>query len=91
MVGGAFTVAVGTWAGDATLEGVKHGIATLGFDLRGTWTSATGRGVVAGFVHNAFDKIGIRQILRHGATDGFRRTAQVTEPRLVGLEVSFSL
>ena len=60
-------------------------------DLRGTWTSATGRWVVAGFVHNAFDKIGIRQILRHGASDGFRRTAQVTEPRLVGLEVSFSL
>ena len=60
-------------------------------DLRGTWTSATGRWAVAGFVHNAFDKIGIRQILRHGATDGFRRTAQVTEPRLIGLEVSYSL
>ena len=61
------------------------------FDLRGTWTSATGRWVVAGFVHNAFDKIGIRQILRHGATDGFRRTAQVSEPRLMGLELSYRL
>ena len=61
------------------------------FDLRGTWTSPSSQWTVTGFVHNAFDKIGIRQILRHGAVDGYRRTAQVSEPRLMGLEVSYSL
>ncbi|MDZ7684868.1 MAG: hypothetical protein U5O39_07530 [Gammaproteobacteria bacterium] len=37
------------------------------------------------------DEIGIRQIERDGATDGFRRTAQVTEPRLYGLELAYKL
>ena len=61
------------------------------FDLRGTWTSPSSQWTVTGFVHNVFDEIGIRQILRHGAVDGYRRTAQVSEPRLLGLEVSYSL
>ena len=59
-------------------------------DLRATWTSADERWIVAGFVNNVFDEIGIRQILRHGQADGFRRTAQVTEPRLYGIDVTFS-
>jgi len=42
-------------------------------------------------VNNVFDEIGIRQILRHGAADGYRRTAQVTEPRVYGLEVTYNL
>ena len=57
-------------------------------DLRTTWTSADERWVVSGFVNNVFDEIGIRQILRHGAADGYRRTAQVTEPRVYGIEVT---
>lgn len=60
-------------------------------DLRATWTSLDQRLIVGGFVNNVFDDIGIRQILRHGATDGYRRTAQVTEPRVVGLEVTYKL
>ena len=60
-------------------------------DLRATWTSPSSQWSATGFVHNVFDKIGIRQILRHGAVDGYRRTAQVSEPRLVGLEVAYRL
>ena len=61
------------------------------FDLRATWTSPSSRWTMTGFVHNVFDEIGIRQILRHGGSEGFRRTAQVSEPRLIGLEASYSL
>ena len=59
------------------------------FDLRATWTSADQQWVISGFVNNVLDEIGIRQILRHGGSDGFRRTAQVTEPRLWGVELSY--
>ena len=61
------------------------------FDVRGMWTSPTARWSAVAFVHNVFDDIGIRQILRHGAVDGYRRTAQVTEPRVFGLEISYRL
>ncbi|MEM7000529.1 MAG: TonB-dependent receptor [Pseudomonadota bacterium] len=61
------------------------------WDLRATWRSADEQWTVAGFVNNVTDKIGIRQILRHGATDGFRRTAQVSEPRHFGLDVTYNL
>ena len=60
-------------------------------DLRGTWRSADQHWTVAAFVNNVMDEIGIRQILRDGAAQGFRRTAQVTEPRHFGLEVAYTL
>ncbi len=60
-------------------------------DLRATWTSADESWIVAGFVNNVFDEIGIRQILRHGAGDGYRRTAQTTEPRVYGLELTYNM
>lgn len=59
-------------------------------DLRATWTNPNGNWIVTGFANNIFDDIGIRQILRHGSTDGYRRTAQVTEPRMLGLEFTYS-
>lgn len=59
-------------------------------DLRATWTSPSESWVVSGFVNNVTDELGIRQILRHGEEDGYRRTAQVTEPRVVGLELSYT-
>ena len=59
-------------------------------DLRATWTSPSQAWVVSGFVNNVTDELGIRFIERHGAVDGYRRTAQVTEPRLYGLEVSYT-
>ena len=61
------------------------------WDVRATWRSADEKWTVAGFVNNVTDEIGIRQILRHGASDGYRRTAQVTEPRLYGIELSYTL
>lgn len=59
-------------------------------DLRATWTSPAERWIVSGFVNNVFDEIGIRQILRNGAENGYRRTAQVTEPRVYGVELTFN-
>ena len=60
-------------------------------DLRATWTSADEDWIVSAFVNNVFDEIGIRQILRHGAADGYRRTAQVTEPRVYGVELTYNI
>lgn len=59
-------------------------------DLRATWTSAEESWIVSGFVNNVFDEVGIRQILRHGAADGYRRTAQVSEPRVFGVELTYN-
>jgi len=59
-------------------------------DLRATWTSPSESWVVSGFVNNVADDLGIRFIERHGEADGYRRTAQVTEPRVFGLELSYT-
>jgi outer membrane receptor protein involved in Fe transport len=59
-------------------------------DVRATWTSPSESWIVSGFVNNVTDDIGIRFIERHGYEDGYRRTAQVTEPRVFGLEVSYT-
>jgi outer membrane receptor protein involved in Fe transport len=59
-------------------------------DLRATWTSPSESWIVSGFVNNVTDELGIRFIERHGQTDGYRRTAQVTEPRVFGVELSYT-
>lgn len=59
-------------------------------DLRSTWTSATESWIVSAFVNNVFDEIGIRQILRSGSDTGYRRTAQVSEPRVFGVELTYN-
>ncbi|XOV87717.1 MAG: TonB-dependent receptor [Pseudomonadota bacterium] len=61
------------------------------YDLRATYTSSDEQWKVSGFVNNLLNEVGIRQVFRHGAGDGFRRTAQVTEPRVYGLELTYSL
>ena len=58
-------------------------------DLRATWTSADEAWVVAGYINNVMDKIGVRQLEAHGEDQGFRRTGQLTEPRMGGIEVSY--
>jgi iron complex outermembrane receptor protein len=60
-------------------------------DVRGSWRSPEERWIVSGFVNNVTDEIGIRQIIRHGDTDGYRRTAQVSEPRVYGVELTYNL
>ncbi|MFU8814774.1 MAG: hypothetical protein ACNA7W_05480 [Pseudomonadales bacterium] len=60
-------------------------------DLRAAWREPSNRWVVSGFVNNVTDERGIRQILRTGEEEGFRRSAQVSEPRMFGLEVSYNL
>ncbi len=56
-------------------------------DLRATWHSPTENWMVALFVNNVFDDIGIRQIDRSGESDNFRRSGATTDPRLWGVEV----
>ena len=58
-------------------------------DLRATWKSDDDAWVVAGYINNVMDKIGIRQLEAHGESQGFRRTGQLTEPRMAGVEVSY--
>ena len=58
-------------------------------DLRATWKSDDEAWVVAGYINNVMDKIGIRQLEAHGESQGFRRTGQLTEPRMAGIEVSY--
>lgn len=49
--------------------------------------------VVAAFVDNVFDDIGLRQIEQYGATEsgGWRRTGTPTDPRLYGFEVRYKM
>lgn len=61
------------------------------FDFRATWTSPDEQWIVTGFVNNIMDEIGIRQIEGHGEGEGFRRTGMVTEPRMYGVEVTYSM
>ena len=60
-------------------------------DLRATFTSSDSRWVVSGFVNNVLNKLGIRQIETASEWSGFVRTGQVTEPRHVGLEVTYKM
>ena len=61
------------------------------WDARATWSSVTGKFTVSAFVNNILDEIGIRQIEPDVEENGFRRTAQVTEPRIYGLELHVKL
>jgi len=60
-------------------------------DLRATWKSPSESWAVSGFVNNVANEIGIRQIELESAVNGFGRTAQVTEPRLYGIEIAYTL
>jgi len=61
------------------------------WDARATWASVTGRYSVSAFVNNILDDIGIRQIEPGQEEVGFRRTSQVTEPRIYGVEFQVKL
>ena len=84
-----------SWIDDVNFSAFESALDTAPsyqrIHLRATWTSPSESWVVSGFVNNVTDEIGIRQILRHGAADGYRRTAQVSEPRVVGVEVNYTL
>ncbi|MFT7383934.1 MAG: hypothetical protein ACI90G_001517, partial [Urechidicola sp.] len=60
-------------------------------DLRATWMSRSEEWQVSAFVNNVQNEIGIRQIQRGTESEGFRRSAQVTEPRVYGLELAYTL
>ena len=55
-------------------------------DLRGTWTSYTGRWQVTGYVQNALDEIGIREYVDNYFNQGIAM-GRLTEPQEVGVQV----
>ena len=60
-------------------------------DLRATWTSASSQWVVAGYVNNVFDDVGVLQVLRNGEDENYRQSSGVTSPRQYGVELSYML
>ncbi len=60
-------------------------------DLRMVWTSVGSNWVVAGFVNNVFDEVGVLQVLREGEDEFFRHSSGTTLPRLYGVEISYRL
>ena len=60
-------------------------------DLRATWKNSDENIIVAGFVNNVLNEIGIRQLETTGESEGFRRMGQVTEPRVFGVEVTYKM
>ncbi len=61
------------------------------WDARTTWKSPQNRWIVSAFVNNITDVLGIRQIVRSSETRGFVHSAQTTEPRIWGVELSLAL
>jgi outer membrane receptor protein involved in Fe transport len=61
------------------------------WDARVTWTSPERHWTASAFVDNITDEVGIRQLLRSGQSEGWRRMGQFTDRRLFGLELSYKL
>jgi iron complex outermembrane receptor protein len=59
------------------------------WDIRGTWSSSDEAWMVAAFVNNVLDEIGVRQIDRGTEDDNWLRKGAVTDPRLYGLELRY--
>jgi hypothetical protein len=57
-------------------------------DLRATWKNSDESLIIAAFANNVLNEIGIRQLETHGEGEGFRRTGQTTEPRVIGVELT---
>jgi len=60
-------------------------------DLRGTWRSEDEKWVVGAFVNNVLDDAALLQIIESGEATNFRQSAQTTQARIMGLEVTYQL
>nr|ADD93953.1 TonB dependent receptor [uncultured marine bacterium MedDCM-OCT-S09-C199] len=60
-------------------------------DLRATWTNAEQNLVVAAYVNNVLDDVGVLQVLRQGESEFFRHNAGITLPRMLGIELTYKL
>jgi len=58
-------------------------------DLRATWKNDDENVIIAGFVNNVLNEIGIRQLETEGQSTGYRRSGQTTEPRVFGIDVTY--
>ncbi len=59
------------------------------WDGRVTWTSADEQWMVAGFVNNITDDLGVRNQFTYGQSQGHRRVVEPTNPRMFGLEIGY--
>ena len=59
------------------------------WDGRVTWTSADEQWMVAGFVNNITDDIGVRNQFTYGQSQGHRRVVEPTNPRMFGFEIGY--
>lgn len=57
------------------------------WDLRMTWTSPSGLYEAHAFVNNVLDEVSIRQLDIETEDKNFLRTAEVTDPRVFGIEL----
>ena len=60
-------------------------------DFRATWKNAEDNIVVAAFVNNVLDDVGVLQVLRQSEDEFFRHNAGTTLPRLFGLELTYKM
>jgi iron complex outermembrane receptor protein len=82
-----------TWIDDVYFSAFEHeedkAEAYSRWDLRATWSSANDSWMVAGFVNNVLDEIGVRQIDRGTEGTNWLRKGSTSDPRLYGLEVRY--
>jgi outer membrane receptor protein involved in Fe transport len=60
------------------------------WDARVAWTSPTTQWMVAAFVNNITNELGVRNQGRWGAQHNYRRVVTTTDPRVYGLEVRYA-
>lgn len=60
------------------------------WDARVAWTSPTTQWLVAAFVNNITDELGVRNQGRWGESQNFRRVVTTTDPRVYGLEIRYA-
>ena len=60
-------------------------------DFRATWTNPEQNVVVAAYVNNVLDDVGVLQVLRQGEAEFFRHNAGITLPRQYGIELTYKM
>lgn len=60
-------------------------------DLRATWRNSEQNLIVAAYVNNVLDDVGVLQVLRESEDEFFRHTAGITLPRQYGIELTYKM
>lgn len=91
--GGIDLLALYAWQDEMTWDESDSPLDTVPafarVDVRVTWNNVDQRWMVAGFVNNVTDEIGIRNEDAGGEAEGFQRSITPTLPRIWGMEVRY--